>query len=103
MKQIKELSEMIEEELEDAEKYAKHALKLRESEPTLAKTFYDLSTDEMRHMGLLHDEVKKLIEKHRREHGEPPAPMMAVYDYLHQKHIDKAAHIKVLQAEYRAT
>jgi hypothetical protein len=50
----------------------------------------------------LHDEVKKLIEKHRREHGEPPAPMMAVYDYLHQKHIDKAAHIKVLQAEYRA-
>lgn len=102
MKIIKELSEMIEEELEDAEKYAKHAMHFRESEQTLSKTFYDLSMDEMKHMGFLHDEVKKIIEKHRREHGEPPAPMMAVYDYLHQKHIDKAAQIKILQAEYRA-
>jgi rubrerythrin len=102
MKIIKELSEMIEEELEDAEKYSKHALKFRDSEPTLAKTFYDLSMDEMKHMNLLHEEVKKIIEKHRKEHGEPPEPMMAVYEYLHQKHIDKAAHIKVLQAEYRA-
>ena len=93
---------MIEEELEDAEKYAKHALRFKESNPTLAKTFYDLSTDEMRHMGLLHDEVKKMIEAHRKEKGEPPQPMQAIYDYLHQKHIDEAAEIKILQAEYRS-
>lgn len=102
MKEIKELSEMIEEELEGAKEYAKHALKLRESDPTLAKTFYDISMDEVKHVNLLHEEVKKIIEKHRKDHGEPPEPMMAVYEYLHQKHIDKAAHIKVLQAEYRA-
>ena len=102
MKEIKELSEMIEEELEDAEKYAKHALRFKETNPMLAKTFYDISLDEVKHVGLLHEEVKKLIEAHKREKGEPPQPMQAVYDYLHQKHIDEAAEIKILQAEYRA-
>lgn len=101
MKEIKELCEMIEEELEGAENYAKHALKLKDTSPMLAKTFYDISMDEVKHVNMLHEEVKKMIETHRKEKGEPPQPMQAVYEYLHQKHVDQAAHIKVLQAEYR--
>jgi hypothetical protein len=45
--------------------------------------------------------VVKLIEEHRRTHGEPPAPMMAVYQYLHERHIDKANNIRMLQNEYK--
>ena len=101
MKIIKELTEMIEDELDGAEEYAKNALVMREEHPTLAKTFYDISLDEVKHINMLHDEVRKLIEQHRREKSEPPAPMLAVYEYLHKKHIEEAAEIKSLQAQYK--
>ena len=103
MKLIKELTEMIDEELDGAEEYAKCALKYKDSHSTLAKTFYDVSTDEVRHVNLLHDEVVKIIEAHRKEHGEPPAPMMAIYEYMHDRHIEKANAIRMYQSQYRGT
>ena len=101
MKLIKELTEMIEEEIEGAEEYVKEAIKLKHERPSLAKTLYDISNQEMAHIDMLHAEVVKLIEEHRRMHGEPPAPMMAVYQYLHERHIDKANNIRMLQNEYK--
>ena len=101
MKLIEKLSEMIEEEIEDAEKYAKCALKYKDTDSALAKTFYDLSTDEMRHMTLLHDEVARIITQYRKENGEPPTAMLAVYDYLHGKQIEQAKEVKHYQAMYR--
>lgn len=101
MELIKKLSAMIDEELADAEKYAKCAVKLKNESPALSKTFYDLSTDEMRHKDLLHVEVARLIEQYRKERGEPPAAMLAVYDYLHEKQLEKAKEIKVLWEMYR--
>ena len=100
---IKKLSEMIEDELEGAEHYAKCAIKYKEEHPTLAKTLYDISTDEMRHVGLLHGEIVALIETYRKEHGEPPTAMKAVYDYLHEKQIEEAAAVKTLQDMYKGT
>ena len=101
MKTIKELSEMIEEEINGAKTYAKCALKHKEDDPVLAKTFFDLSTDEMRHMNLLHEEVTRLIAQYRRENGEPPEAMQAVYEYLHERQIDKANDVKGYQEMYR--
>ena len=101
MKLIENLTEMVEEELEDAEKYAKCALKYKDTDSALAKTFYDLSTDEMRHMNLLHDEVARIITQYRKDNGEPPASMLAVYDYLHGKQIEHAKEVKDYQAMYR--
>jgi ferritin len=101
MKIIKELSEMIEEELEGAEHYIEKANHLKESNPSLARVFYEISLQEMNHVNLLHGEVVKLIEQHRKEHGEPPAAMLAVYDYLHEKHIKAANRIKMYQGQYR--
>lgn len=102
MELIKKLSEFMEEELGDAEKYAKCAVKHKADYPTLAKTFYDLSTDEMRHKDLLHVEADRLIEQYRKEKGEPPAAMLAVYDYLHERQIDRAKEVKLLLEMYRA-
>ena len=101
MKLIKKLSEQIEDELEGAECYAKWAIKYKADYPTLAKTLYDISTDEMRHVSLLHDEVVKLIESYRKEHGDPPASMQAVYDYLHEKQIEEANEVRMYQNQYR--
>lgn len=101
MEIIKKLSEMIEDELEGAENYIKCAIKHKESNPSLSKTFYEISTEEMRHVNLLHEQVAHLITQYRKEHGEPPAVMLAVYDYMHEKHIDHAAKIKAMQTQYR--
>ena len=101
MKIIKKLSEQIEEELDGAEEYAKDALKYKDEHPTLARMFYEISTEEMRHVDMLHGEVVSLIEKHRREKGDPPEAMMAVYNYLHEKHIDHANKVKLYQSQYK--
>lgn len=101
MKLIKDLTELIEEEVEGAEHYAKLALAHKTDNPVLAKTFYDISTDEMRHVDLLHTEVVKVIEEHRKTKGEPPVSMMAVYDFLHNKQIEKAKEVKIYQHQYK--
>lgn len=94
MKIIQKLTDMIEDELEGAEDYAKCALEYKEEIPTLANTFYEIAHQEMRHVDLLHDQVVAIIRRHREQHGEPPASMMAVYEYLHKKHIEEAAEVR---------
>ena len=101
MELIKKLSAMVDDEIEDAKKYAKCALKYRDEDPALAKTFFDLSSDELRHMSLLHDEVVEEIEKYRKAKGEPPEAMQAVYDYLHERQIESAQGVKHYQSLYR--
>ena len=101
MKVIKVLSEKITEEICDAKSYAKLSIEYKDEYPELARTLYNLSTQEMEHMNKLHAEVTEIIRKYRERDGEPPADMMAVYEYLHKEQIDKAAEVKVLQSMYK--
>ena len=101
MKAIKELTEMIAEELEGAENYAKNAIRYKTDMPSLADVFYEISTQEMRHVTILHDEVVKIIKAYREKHGEPPVAMQAIYDWQHEKQIQEAKEIKILQNQYR--
>ena len=101
MKIIKILSEKIKEEISDAKSYAKMAIEYKEEWPELSRTLYNLSTQEMEHMNLLHNEVSSIIKKYRETKGEPPVEMMAVYDYLHKEQIDNAAEVKTLQNMYK--
>ena len=101
MKIIKKLSEMIEEELEDAEKYARKALECKVERNDLAQVFHELSTQELRHVDMLHGEVVKLIEAHRREKGEPPPVMLGIYEYVHGRMIDHATRVRVMLESFR--
>lgn len=102
MKIIKKLSEMISEEIEDAEKYARCAMMHKEDMPELAETFFRLSNEEMGHMNMLHDQVTRIITDYRKKNGEPPEGMMTLYNYLHEKQIDQATVVKSMQSMFRS-
>ena len=101
MRIIKKIAEDIGDELEGAEKYVNCALLHKTDNPQLAKIFYEMSVQEMHHVDMLHAEIVKLIDKHRTEKGEPPAAMTALWNYLHERHIEHSKEIKLMQAEYR--
>lgn len=101
MKIIKELSEMITEEIGDAKKYAKEALLYKTERQELSRTFYNLANDELGHANTLHGAVVGLITKYRDEHGEPPEAMMAVCNYLHEKQIEAVAEVNSMLALYK--
>ena len=102
MKLIEKLSEKISEEIHDARCYVRMAMEYRDEYPDMARTLYAISLEEMDHMSRLHNVVVDIIERYRKANGEPPASMMAVYDYLHKKQIDKAAEVKSMQDMYKA-
>lgn len=97
MKIIKCLSELIQDELSDTEKYIELALKYEDEDKETAKLFDDLSNEEMKHMQRLHDRVTAIISSYRSKNGEPPESMLAVYNYLHEKQIERAKEVKILQ------
>lgn len=101
MKIIKVLSDMIEDEIEGAEEYVKKALEYKDEHRELADTLYGISTEEMDHITRLHNAVVKEINAYRKEHGEPSGAMMAVYEYVHGKHIDQVKGIKEYQTMYK--
>ena len=61
------LAEYIEEEIEDAKKYAEAALEYKDSDPEMARMFMQLSNEETGHMRMLYDHAVKMIdEMHQR-------------------------------------
>ena len=100
MKIIKCLCEDIESTLDAAEHDIKEALMYKEEYPIVAKSFYAKSVALMDTIKLQHDAVVALIDQVRKEKGEPPASMMAIYDYMHERQINKAAAIRALQDMY---
>ena len=103
MKLIKYLEDAIEEEIEGVKGYAKKAVELKDEYPNLAQVLYNISVQEDAHQAALHKEAVKVIEDYRRNHGEPPAAMMAVYEYVHQKHIDALAEARRYQDVYKSS
>lgn len=100
MKVIKDISEDIEKTLDMAECNIKKAVEYKLDFPIAAQAFYNKSVALMNSIKGQHDAVVTLIETHRKEKGEPPAPMMAVYNYMHERQMEQAAAIKNLQDMY---
>lgn len=95
MKTIEHISDMIDEEISDAEKYARCAIQY-DDDVELQRTFRTLSNEELGHAMKLHEQVVSLIKKYRDEHGEPPVKMMDRYEYIHDKQMRRYADVKVL-------
>lgn len=100
MKIIKHMTENIECILDMAETNIMKAIEYKDEFPIASKAFYNESVILMDSIKIQHDAVVSIIETFRKEKGEPPAPMMAIYNYMHEREIKKAASIKNLQDMY---
>ena len=100
MEIIKQISEKIDEELHDAEKYIKCAYKVDEDYPQVADVYYKLSLEEMNHVTMLHEAVVRIINDYKQKNDIPPG-MQTLYEYLHERQIRKAAKIKAKQEQFK--
>ena len=101
MKDIKEISNDIECALDKAEHYAKQAILFKNDRPSVAQRYITYSSTMLDIMSGLHNEIVTIINDYRKTKGEPPAPMQAIYDYMHERFIDKAAAVKNLQELFK--
>lgn len=97
MKMIAEIVEDIREEMDGAEHYAKLATQYKDEDRELADTYAKLAGIELEHVNALHGQVVRIIKDWKAKSGEqPPAAMAVIWDYEHQRAIDKSAKIKIL-------
>ena len=101
MRIIADISDTIEELLDNAEKHIECAHMKKEEYPSVAAAYYKLSLDEIASIAAMHEQVVALIEIYRKEHGDPPERMMGRYEYIHEKHIKKSNKIKILQGLFK--
>lgn len=101
MKIIKELSDDIECTIANATYNAQQAVELKDDHKSIAEVYYKMSVDNLSHVLMLHGEVVKLIDDYRKTNGDPPEPMLAVYNYLHKKHIEAVQEAKNYQIMYK--
>lgn len=101
MEVIKHLIKDMNEEMEGAEHYAKKALQYKDEDRELADMYSKLSGVEKGHADMIHEQIVKKIKAKNAEGVQTPPAMQAVYNWEHEKAIEGAARLKVLQSMYR--
>ena len=101
MKMIKKIIDQIYDELEGAEEYIECAIKEKNEHPSIANMYYEMSLMEMSHVDKLHGAVTTLINEAKAKGEEVPPTMMAIYEYEHEKIMEEATEIKVMQEMYK--
>ena len=101
MRKISVLSDHIRDEIEDAEEYIREALDCQDVDSEVADLYAKLAEEELQHMSYLHKQVVRVIEQYRREHGDPPADMLARYEVLHEVHASDAAKVRLMIQTYK--
>lgn len=99
MKEIKSLAKHIREELSDAENYAKLAMKYKDADRSLSQAFEKLAGQELDHAEILHAQATRLIKDKKENGTEPPASMLAVWEWEHENMIECVAKTKLLLSE----
>ena len=102
MKDIKCLVEFIDEEMNDAEKYAKKATHYKYTNMELADAYAGLAAEEIHHADILHEQAVRLIEAHKASGGTVPESMKTVWDWEHDKAMDHKSRVKIMLDMYKA-
>ena len=100
MKVIKELVEMIEEEVCGAEQYAKKAMQYKDEDKLLADNYAKMAEVELQHVDLLHAQVVRIIKSWEAKGNTAPPEMTAIWQWEHGKAVDHIARVKVMLNMY---
>lgn len=101
MKELKEVIVDITEILDCAEMYAKEAVKHKSQCPDLSEVYARIAQDDLIHVGLLHKSVVEMIGSKKRAGVAVPESIQAVWDFEHDRFIDKEADVRRLLAMYK--
>lgn len=101
MKKIADIVKDIRSELSGSEHCAKSAMRYKEEDRSLADVYADTAAQKMGTANQYHAQVARVIREYRSEHGDPPASMMAVYNWEHEAMIEDMANVKALLELYK--
>ena len=101
MKILKNLIEKADDTMEEVEWYAEQAHHLRVEHKALADTYIKIAEMHVGIYNMLHDRMVALIEEEKKKGITPPAPMIAIWDYEHEKLVKEFAEAKYLIEEYK--
>ena len=100
MKEIKDLTKQIKEELHGAKNYAKMAVAAKESgQAANGKMYYDMANDEIKHAMNIHGIAVKMIEE-KKKTVTSPQYMLDMWNDEHEEYLEKMAKIKYILGEY---
>ena len=98
MKEIKELVEFIDDEIDGACEYIHYAVKMKGVDDLAYQTALRLATQEMEHVDAWHAVAVKMIEAKRADMKakgqEVPAYMQTMWDDEHAEYVEKVAKLK---------
>ena len=101
MKILKDLIEKADDTLEEIEFYAEKAHHLRTEHKELADTYIKIGDMHVEIYKMLHDRMVDLINEQRKTGTPPPASMLAIWEYEHEKLVKEFAEAKYLIDEYK--
>lgn len=94
MTRIKELVDGIDEELNDAKKYAEEYLTFKaKGNVEWAERYLEMAQDELKHAGYIHERAVAEIEELRKVYT-PPEEMLLKWSSDHKKYVERSAWIK---------
>lgn len=95
---IKKYAENIEEELEDAKKYAEKYVEAKaKNNMQTANRYREMASDELKHATFIHEWAIEEIDQLSKIYT-PPVGMQEKWDKLHREYVEKTAWIKQMLA-----
>lgn len=101
MKILKDLIKKADDTLDEIEWYSEKALMYREDNKAVADIYNKIADMHVTIYDMLHKQMVDLIEQKKRDGHQPPAEMLAIWDYEHEKLIREFKEAKVLVEEYK--
>lgn len=98
MRAIKKYVESIDEEIEDAKKYAEKYVEAKaKGDPAKANRYREMASDELKHATFLHEWAIAEIQEISKVFT-PPVEMQEKWDKAHKEYVERVAWVKQMLA-----
>lgn len=101
MKILSDLISKAHDTMEEVEWYAEKALHYKQDHKSTADAYNKIADMHITIYDMLHKEMVSLIDEHKRMGHNPPAEMLAIWNYEHERLIKEFAEAKTMVDEYK--